>query len=396
MRLLRLIPSIDPRGGGPTEGARRIDAELSRLGHSVEVVSLDAPGENFLHGYPGVVHALGPARFSYRYSDVLVPWLRENRQRFDAVIVNGLWQYHGFAAWRALAGTETPYFVFTHGMLDPWFKRTYPLKHFKKWLYWPWADYRVLRDARVVLFTSEEERRLARESFWLYRCREAVTAYGTSVPPDDTNGELSSRFRDKYPELKGKRFLLFLSRIHEKKGCDLLVEAFAEVARTHGDLHLVVAGPDQTGWMVELKRLADSLGVGDRITWPGMLQGADKWGAFYAADAFCLPSHQENFGIVVAEAMACGTPVLISNKVNIWREIEADGAGIVRDDTKAGTVEMMREWLALGADGQELMRSAARRSFLNRFRIEQVANSLIKIICEKMRPEKGDGVAGIR
>ena len=69
-------------------------------------------------------------------------------------------------------GFHTPaYFVFTHGMLDPWFKRTYPLKHLKKWLYWPWAEYRVLRDAQAVLFTCEEERILARQSFWLYKCK---------------------------------------------------------------------------------------------------------------------------------------------------------------------------------------------------------------------------------
>ena len=76
---------------------------------------------------------------------------------FDAVIINGLWQYHSFGAWRALRGTATPYYVFPHGMLDPWFKRSFPLKHLKKWLYWPWAEYRVLRDARAVIFTCEAE-----------------------------------------------------------------------------------------------------------------------------------------------------------------------------------------------------------------------------------------------
>ena len=88
----------------------------------------------------------------------LLSWLRENATRYDAVIVNGIWQYHSYATWLALHRSETPYFVFTHGMLDPWFKRRHPLKHLKKWLYWPWADYRVLRDAQAVIFTCEEER----------------------------------------------------------------------------------------------------------------------------------------------------------------------------------------------------------------------------------------------
>ena len=113
----------------------------------------------------------------------LLPLLMNlDRAQFDAVIVHGLWQYSSFGVWRALAGTDTPYFVFPHGMLDPWFKRTYPAKHFKKLLYWPWAEYRVLRDAAAVLFTSEEERRLARESFALYRAREVVVNYGTAAP----------------------------------------------------------------------------------------------------------------------------------------------------------------------------------------------------------------------
>jgi len=380
MRILRVISSLDPRSGGPIEGARRIDTELIRLGHEVEVACLDAPDANLHADYPAPVHALGPARLGYRYSKRLVPWLKGRRSDFDAVIVNGLWQYHGFAVWRALVGTDTPYFVFTHGMLDPWFKRTYPLKHFKKWLYWPWADYRVLRDAKSVIFTSEEERRLARESFWLYRCNEKVTAYGTDQPPEDADGRLAARFRDRYPELKGKRVLLFLSRIHEKKGCDLLLAAFAKLAPTHADLHLVMAGPDQTGWAATLKKQADEFGVGSRVTWPGMLQGEDKWGAFHAAEVFCLPSHQENFGIVVAEALGCGKPVLISDKVNIWREVEADGAGIVGDDTLQGTASALDRWLSLSKVERDRMASNARLSFAARYSIGNVARGLIEIL----------------
>lgn len=380
MNFLRLIPSLDPQGGGPIEGARRIDAALCRLGHHVEVICLDTPDSPWHNTYPAKVHALGPTQLGYRYSPMLVPWLRDNRHRFDAVIVNGLWQYPSLAAWRALATTDTPYFVFTHGMLDPWFKHTYPFKHLKKWLYWPWAEYRVLRDAAGVLFTSEEERHLARDSFWLYRVNEIVTAYGTDTPPRDTGGHLARSFLTTYPETKGKRLLLFLSRIHEKKGCDLLIEAFSRVAADNPNLHLIMAGPDQTGWTSTLKQQAQHLGVSDRITWPGMLQAEVKWGAFHAADAFCLPSHQENFGIVVAEALGCGKPVLISDKVNIWREIEADGAGIVRPDTTEGTEDALRTWLALTPEGQDRMRDAGRRCFENRYRIERVATDLIDII----------------
>lgn len=379
MKILRIIPSVNPRGGGPMEGARKIDAQLLVLGHHVDVVCLDSPQENFLADYPATVHALGPSILSYNYNKKLLPWIKEHRKKYDAVIVNGIWQYHSFAAWRALSDTDTPYYVFTHGMLDPWFKKQYPYKHLKKWLYWLWSEYKVLRDAKAVIFTSEEERVSSRKSFWLYRSNEAVTMYGTSSPPTNSK-ELSNIFLEKHPHLKGKRLVLFLSRIHEKKGCDLLLEAFSKISKSGDDLHLVMAGPDQSGWVKKLKIESERLGLTDKITWAGMLTGDMKWGAFYAAEVFCLPSHQENFGIVVAEALACGKIVLISNKINIWREIESDAAGFVDDDNVAGTVRNLQRWLELDLNSFNEMTERSRQCFAQRFHIHRAAERLIEII----------------
>src|SRR6202790_2095001 len=379
MKLLHVLASVDPRGGGPQEGVRQRGLRLEQLGHSVELVTLDDPAAAFVQVFPLKVHALGPPRSSYRYSAALVPWLRAHAAEYDALIVNGLWQYHSFAVWRVLKSLKLPYFVFTHGMLDPWFKHAYPRKHLKKWLYWPWGDYRVLRDARAVLFTSEEERLQARRSFWLYAAHERVVAYGTSTPPDNVEA-LREVYLAANPQLRGRRVLLFLGRIQEKKGCDLLVRAFARVASRDPALQLVIAGPDQTGWVSTLTELARGLNIADRVSWPGMLQDAMKWGAFYSADAFVLPSHQENFGIAVAEGLACGLPVLISDKVNIWQEIQADGAGLVEADTVAGTESLLRGWLGLDSGQRIRFREQARRTFESRFAIEATANDLLQLI----------------
>lgn len=379
MRLLHFVPSVDPRSGGTIEGVRRLRDALADLGHECDLISLDSPDADFVTGFPGQVTALGPPTSSYLYNSRVVPWLEAHADSYDAVIVNGLWQYTGFAAWRALSRSTTPYFVYTHGMLDPWFKRRYPLKHLKKWLYWPWAEYRVLRDAAAVIFTCEEERLLARQSFWLYRAREVVGSYGTSTPPSNARA-LSSAFLSTYPELQGKRLLLYLGRIHEKKGGDLLVDAFARVLGDSPDLHLVMAGPGDDDIVGQLKGRAEQLGIASRISWTGMLSGELKWGAFYAADVFCLPSHQENFGIAVVEALACGKPVLISDKVNIWREIMNDGAGMVGPDTLEGTVATLQRWLALPRAEVAAMRIAALRCFQERFQIGQVAETLVRII----------------
>src|SRR5258706_8302947 len=379
MNILHLLPPVDPQAGGPLEGVRQCGLAMASTAHQIEVATLDAPDAPCLHDFPLTVHALGPARGYYGYSTRYVPWLREHAARFDAVIVHGLWQYHSFGVWRALRATPVPYYVYTHGMLDPWFKRTWPLKHLKKWLYWPWAEYRVLRDAAAVIFTTEEESLLARQSFWLYRANERVVPFGTSMPPQNAD-ELREAFWRAWPQLQNRHVVLFLGRIHLKKGCDLLIQAFAEYAQHDPAAHLVIAGPDPTGWMPALQTLAQACGIADRITWPGMLQGDLKWGAFYASDVFALPSHQENFGVAVAEALGCGLPVLISEKVNVWREVVEDGAGLVAPDTVEGTTRCLTGWRALGEAGQRGMRLQAAKTFHTRFRIESMVDGLVALL----------------
>ena len=379
MRILHIISSVNPKGGGPIEGVRQRGLELIKMGHEVEVVSLDDPQSQFVQQFVLPVYALGPTSGSYQYNAKLGPWLKQNARGYNAIIINGIWQYHSFGAARTLRKMGIPYFVFTHGMLDPWFKHTYPLKHLKKWLYWPWAEYRVLRFARAVLFTSEDERLLARQSFWLYRANEAVVSYGTASPPSNEE-HCREVFFDFASSLRNKRIMLFLSRIQEKKGCDLLIGAFARIASQDPSLHLVMAGPDQTGWKVVLESQAQELGIADRITWAGMLQGEIKWGAYYAAEAFVLPSHQENFGIVVAEALACGLPVLISDKINIWREIAEDGAGLVDADTVDGTTRNLQRWLSMNLNERQGMATKARASFQHRFTVRAMASSLLDTI----------------
>jgi len=379
MKILRLMRSLNPTGGGIAEGVCQITPHLSALGGATTVVTLDPPDAPWLQDQHFAAIGLGPVATGYGYRRGLPARIRALAEQHDAVIIEGIWQYHAYATWRALRGSGIPYFVYTHGMLDPWFKRTYPLKHLKKWAYWPWADYRVLRDAAAVLFTTEQERLLARQSFWLYRAIERVVGYGTSAPPSDAEQQ-RELFLRRFPQLRGQRILLFLSRIHPKKGVDLLLEAFAAVAGTDPRLQLVIAGPDQVGWQAQLRQRAAALGIADRITWPGMLSGDLKWGAFHAAELFCLPSHQENFGIVVAEALACGLPVAIAEPVNIASEVDAAAAGLVHADTAAGTTDALRHWLALPPGEQAQMGKRGLQLFQERFDFASVARALLPVL----------------
>lgn len=389
MKILRAIRSMDPQGGGVASSVQEMSIALKNCGHEVEIVSLDSPTASWVINCPILIHALGPVQTRYGYTSKYVPWLKKHIQQYDAVIVEGLWQYHSFGAWRALRQSDIPYFVFSHGMLDFWFKQQYPLKHLKKWLYWPWAEYRVLRDAKAVFFTGEEERLRAKKSFWLYQCNEKVVSIGTSIPMQHLV-EQKIKFFEKFPYLQNKQLLIFLGRIHQKKGCDLLIKAFAQVAKQEKQnlpLHLVMAGPDSSNWQAKLEKMVAQLAITHQVTWTGLLDDQLKWGALSSSEALILPSHHENFGMVVAEAMACSKPVLISNQVGIWREIEQDGAGIVAADTLEGTTLLLKKWLAMNSQERINMGKNAHKSFLNRFEINQVADNFLAM----MKLEYGNG-----
>ena len=379
MKILRVISSTNPKAGGVIESVVQSTIAVKKQGHTVELLCFDDPRSKWFKNIPVKIHAVGVAKGKYGYCPKLNEWLQQHHEDYDHFIIDGLWQYHGLAARSVLLKNNRSYYIYTHGMLDPWFKKTYPLKHLKKWLYWPWGEYRVLRDAKQVFFTTDEERLLARESFWLYKSNEKVVPIGTSSDSGDKKTQISG-FYTKYPTLNNKKYLLYLSRIHPKKAIDILIKSFAAQQNLLADTELVIAGPDQVGWQAELETLAKNLGVADKITWTGMLSGDLKWGAYHCADAFILPSHQENFGIVVAEALSCNVPVLISNKVNIWREIQADSAGVVAGDTLEGCNLLIQQWQQMTDTEKGDFRLNARTCFLKHFEINKAAESLVNAL----------------
>ena len=164
-----------------------------------------------------------------------------------------------------------------------------------------------------------------------------------------------------------------------------MLRSFEALAAAHPDAVLLMAGPGDAEYLAELRRLAPA--SAGSIRWLGMLSGDSKWGALHAAEAFVLPSHQENFGIAVVEALACGKPTLISNKVNIWREIADDGAGLVEEDDRAGTSRLLEHWLGLPAGDREAMARRARVSFEQRFQSDRATTHLVESL-------RGYGVKG--
>lgn len=382
--LLRVIHSLDPAAGGPVAVVRQTARLMAQHGVRTTAVSLDAADAPFLRCEPQqglVCLGLGPGRGTYGYVRGAAARLAQLAAQADAVIIDGIWQYHSLATWRALkqlGSAAPPYWVYPHGMLDPWFRYTYPRKHLKKWLYWPWSDYRVLRDAKAVLYTLEQERRLARQSFWLYDARERVVPFGIEQPPGDPEAQRRC-FLEAFPALAGRRLLLSLARLHEKKGLDLLIRAFAAEAAQYPDLDLMIAGADD-GLGQSLQLLVDQLGLADRVHVPGLLRADLKWGALRACELFCLPSHQENFGLAVVEAMACRRPVLISTAINLADEVRQAGAGLVQPDTLADTAAALGQWLRLTESERQAMGEQAQALFVRRFQLEKGVEELLNIL----------------
>jgi glycosyltransferase involved in cell wall biosynthesis len=290
------------------------------------------------------------------------------------------------AAKRALSGSDVPYAVFTHGMLDPWFRQTYPFKTMLKQLLWTICEGPLLSKASAVFFTTKDEMIVSADAFRPYHVNGKVVGFGTA-DVEGSKADQVAAFRAALPALGHKRYLLYLSRIHQKKGVDMLVEAFGTIAETHPDLDLVIAGPDQVGWREDLQNIAVDLGIEDRIHWPGMLTGDQKWGAFRDCDAFVLPSHQENFGVVVAEALACGKAVLISDKVQIWREVADHHSGIVKPDTIAGTRDLLQEFVALSATEIADLEKNARLLFEEAFDIRKAFFTMTDAVSEIIEKE---------
>jgi len=378
MKLIHVVSGMDPKDGGISQAVRTMINGLDSEGLVNEIVCMGSPSSKTSD--PLHIHYVGPGKSSWLYNAKLGKWLSKNIDRFDAVLVHGLWQYHTYAVYEVLKnqdGTKPMVFVMPHGMLDPWFQRAKgrKIKAIRNWFIWKMMEHRIVNKSDGLLFTCETEKILAKETFVPYHPKsETVVGLGVHPPPVFSE-EMRHAFYEKCPELEDKNYLLFLSRIHIKKGVDLLIDAYLSLKSEGYELPaLVIAGPGLAtsyGLHVQLQALKDK-----NIYFPGMLDGPAKWGAFYGCETFVLPSHQENFGIAVVEALACGKFVLISDQVNIWREIKKNRAGLVEKDNKEGVKLLLKNWIHLTAIEKKEMSDKAKETYFKNYSVEQAVKKL--------------------
>jgi len=338
MNILHVIPSLAARHGGPPKAAQELCRELVRRGEKVTIYTTDLDGYDRLSvpldqpiWEDGVERWYFSTQSSglYGVSFALVNALRKNIRNFDVVHIHSLYRFTSTVAAHYCRRYGVPYILRPHGTLDPFIYHRHRLR---KVVYERLLENRNLEKAAAVHFTAGEEMSLA-ASLGL-KFHGVVIPLGIDLTTMTRNrDELRETFASEWPKTRGKRIILFLGRLTQKKGLDILIKAFGRIARNRTDVHLFLAGPDDEGYGKEIRSWLKDEGVLESATFAGMLTGDRKDTAFAAADVFALPSYTENFGFAVIEALAAGVPSVISNKINIWREVSnAEAALIVNCD----------------------------------------------------------------
>lgn len=395
--ILHVIGSMDPRLGGASHGLRSLMPLLERIGVRNEAVCMDDPCASE-DGDDGLgIHRIGSAGNPWQYNPTLTPWLTRHAGGFDAVVIHGMWLHHGLAVSRWVKGLRRSgtgraplLFVMPHGMLDPWFQEApgRRLKALRNSVYWRLVERSVVAAADAMLFTTEEERSRARTAFPRYpNVRERVVGFGTLPPPEYSEPGMAYPYTE-FPMGMEETYLLYLGRIHEKKGADLLLDAYARL-RDDRLPALLMAGP---GWDSAFggslrDRISGDDFLGRKVHTDGMLSGRRKWQALQGCEALLLPSHHENFGVTVSEALSCGRPVLLSDKVNIHREVTGAGAGLSATDDRDGVLSLISAWREMQADERDAMSHAARSLFEQRFHMEDCARRILSV-CRELQPQE--------
>jgi len=379
MKVLQVIHAVSPKYGGPSQALAPMCRALLSRGVDVQIAGTNAaPGGHLpveietpttFEGVPATFFKqMGLGTFTY--SRGLARWLDQNVAEFDLVHIHGVFSHPCLSAASACRRHDVPYVVRPLGTLDPWSMKQKPLR---KRLFWQVAGKRMLKEAAAVHYTAGAEQSAVEESLGLNHGR---------VIPLGVDADLANRVNGtemplpKLARLNGHPYVLVLSRLHPKKRLDVLVDAFVSLLQKQDfkDWKLVLAGEGPVEYEHALKQKVSAHQADDSVLFPGWLEGDEKNTFLQGASLLALPSHHENFGLCVVEAMACGVPVLVSPQVALAGEIEAAGAGW----TSAAEVPALSRTLAevFADESERRRRGEAGRALSRKFAWPKVAGML--------------------
>ena len=354
-RWVEVVTHTDPKYGGLSSAVPALSGALAReTGARITLEAFCAPGE------AAVPNELAASEVGF-WPMSRRQWMsRDLQRRFaaalrgaDGIHIHGLWDSSTAVAARACRELKIPYVLSAHGMLEPWALRSARLK---KLLYGHLIENRNVRGAACLHALTRDEA----AQYRAFGARSAITVIpnGVSLPAHSD----SKLFLDSFPHLRGKRILLFLARLHPKKGLERLVHSWRSIAASWPDAHLVVAGPDFEGMRARLEAVVQGDHLKHAITFAGMLRGDQKWSALRAAECFVLPSYSEGLSVSVLEAMGMGLPVIVTDACNM-PEVEENGCGWQVSVSGDSLTKALLEFLshsstknrALGFRGAELI-----------------------------------------
>jgi glycosyltransferase involved in cell wall biosynthesis len=355
MKILHVIPSVAARYGGPSLAIFPMCQALAEAGCEVQLCTTNADGEHKLpveigrmSNYEGVATIFFPsAAGEFKYSRGMAHWLDIHIAEFEVIHIHAVFNYPSLAAARAARKHRVPYIVRPLGTLDPWCMQQKPLK---KNLYWRAFGKHMIERGAAVHYTTAAEQRAVEQSLKVNH--GVVIPLGVDLDISRCASVLDQQAlqhsQSAIPNSQSANpYVLFMSRLHPKKGLEVLIEAFASLLADERlrKWKLLIAGDGDAEYVQSLKSLVNGLGAGKSIIFAGWLAGTAKSVALQDASLLALPSYQENFGICVMEAMACGVPVLVSPHVNLASEIERVEAGwiaqISRDDLRLALNEAL-------------------------------------------------------
>jgi len=356
---------MHPSAGGPPVVVENFIRETKRLGHLSEIVSTPLFCQGDENALVQRLNELAPTSF---VSPFAIPGLlrgpvrqqvARSVQNADVVHLHTLWNPINVLVRQECRRSLRPYVLMPHGMLDPY---SLKVKRLQKSLYFWMVERANIIAARRLIYTTPEEARLVAAQFSSLP-RGVVIPLGGDAPFEDSE-QLAREFFARFPTAQNRRVLLFLGRLHFKKGIDRILRSLPAVASAIPDVLLLIVGDGEPAYEAKLKASIQAQELEGHVLMTGRLSGRQKWAAYAAARLFLLPSRQENFAITVAEAMHMGLPVVISDRVNTWPYVEDADAGLVLeereiDDLGNRVIPLLRDdsrLASMGARGRDYAR----------------------------------------
>ena len=376
MKVLQVVPSLAPEWGGPVKVVNELAGALEVIGVSSEIISAQGRRvgnpETVTNDIPIHLFETGPiARLWTAHTPGLKKTLARKIPDFDLVHIQELWHYPGYIASKIARSRNVPYIVTIHGELNEW---NLQQKRLKKQIYMTAIQRGILQKSAALHAITQAESNRIRQ----LEIETPVAMIPNGIHTEEfENLPDRSQFVSRYPELENKLIVLFLGRIQQKKGLDILAQAFGNLVRTRHDVRLVVAGPDEDNTLTEVKTILKSHGALEKAVFPGMLTGEQKLEALSAADIFALTSYSEGFSVALLEALSAGLPLVITDECN-FPEVGDSRAGFVVRPNESETASALMSLLD-SADLRREMSQNARRLVRSNYTWERIAEKMFTL-----------------